>query len=856
MRAGHGPFEAPTHRGDTPLGSPAVDAPVRLRDDRARLVADEALAGAAFGRALADVLDRSLAAAYTAAAAPGDAALVALGSYARRELCPGSDVDVLLVHEGKGPVGALADALWYPLWDAGFVTGHAARTLKDAVAVADSDLAALTSMLGLRVVAGSAGLAGELERRIRTLAVKRRRRVVEALAQAAEHRTRSPGALAELVEPDLKESAGGLRDVQSLDWAGWTLDGPAVGLDALVAAGFVEGDDPGHLAHARELLLHVRVALHRITGRSGDHVPLQEQPAIAAAVGAPDADVLLRDLATAGRSVTWIAGDAWDRLGSAVRGPARRSDPGERVLAPGIVARDGRVALAPAAPADRRAMLRVAVAAAEHGLRLERATVARLAQSATEELVWDDAARADLVRLLLAGHRMVPVVEALDRTGGFAALVPGWARVRSLPQRNAYHRYTIDRHLLEAVARTAELLDDPGFDGEVARGLPRRHLLVLAALFHDIGKGLPGDHSHTGADIASDAMQTLGFPAAEVELVDLLVEHHLLLADTATRRDLSEEATVVRVARLVGDVEALSLLYLLTVGDSIATGASAWSESKAALVRELYVKARHLLERGQVLDQLAVERRRSLRQLLGAPEADRLLDAFPASYPLAFDAPTMAHHDELLAPRRTAVDWAPAPSPGRWVATVVAPDRRGMLAAVTAALALHGLDVHEAAVFTRVDGMALEAYVVADPFGRLAQESGRDAVTRDVVAAVEGALDRRELHRRIRERAARYAGVQRRLALPRAAEVVFAAGASDFASVVEVHADDEVGLLARITRTLDERQLDVRWAKVATIGDRVVDAFSVRTALGESLDAGEQEALRAALLAELGEGAG
>ncbi len=843
---------------DSGPGGPGRAGPLEpdaLRRGRLALVADGALGGRAFGQAMAALVDRALAERFAEACGSagfrGRVALVALGSYSRAELCPGSDLDVLLVHDGGRGVAALADALWYPLWDAGFVTGHAARTVKEAVTVADEDLKALTSMLGVRLVSGDADLANEMAVKVRALAVKRRARVIGELAEAHDLRQRVPGPIAELLEPNLKDGAGGLRDMQALAWAGSTLDGSEVGLAALVRDGYIDGADPERLDRASELLLQVRVAHHRVTGRKGDEILLQDQDAVAAAAGAPDADVLVRDLAAAARGVAWIADDAWERLRSAVRGPGYLGTPGERRLAHGIVLRDGRAALSLTESGPRPdglAALRLAAEAAEHGVPLERASVLRLAGLRHGPADWNDEARDALVRLLLAGERAVPVIEAIDRVGAFAAIMPGWGRVRSLPQRNAYHRYTVDRHLLEAVARCAALFHDEGFDGRVAGELTRPHLLVLGALFHDIGKGLPGDHSHVGADIAGEAMASLGFPADEGELVEVLVEHHLLMPDTATRRDLSEEATVVRVARLAGDVETLSLLYLLTVGDSIATGSSAWGSVKAALVRELYVKARHLLEQGAVVDRLAVERRVGLRALLGADDADRYLDALPASYPLAFDAEAMARHRRLLDARETAVDWAPGAADGYLDVTVVAPDRPGILAAVTGVLALHGLDVHDAAAYTRVDGMALEAYRIADPFGRVGDAAGREVVDRDVVAGLSGGLD---LDERVKSRAATYAARRRRGSAPQAAEVVFDPGASDFATVVEVHADDEIGLLYRICRTLFTLGLNVRLAKVATIGERVVDTFYLLTDLGEPLDAEESERLKAALLAVL-----
>ena len=241
----------------------------------------------------------------------------------------------------------------------------------------------------------------------------------------------------------------------------------------------------------------------------------------------------------------------------------------------------------------------------------------------------------------------------------------------------------------------------------------------------------------------------MGFDAEAPTIVAWLVRHHLLLADTATRRDLGDERTITRFAAARGDRETPDLLYLLTIGDSLRHRPAAWNTSKAALVRELFVKTRHLLEQGEILDGVAIRRRVALRDVLGAEDADRYLDAFPAAYPLAFDEATMAWHHTLFAPGAVRVE-VTAEADGRSVVTVAASDRPGMFAGVTAALALHGLDVLDASAFTRLDGAALESFRVADPFRRLADDAGRSAVTSEVRRALDGTHACADLDGRVR----------------------------------------------------------------------------------------------------------
>ncbi|HEX3453764.1 MAG TPA: ACT domain-containing protein [Gaiellaceae bacterium] len=788
-----------------------------LRAARAELVADRSLRGPAFGRALSDVLDAALVGSTAGIDGPDLWALLALGSYGRRELCPGSDVDVLLLHTGGRRARSLTDdasRLWYPLWDAGFILGHAVRTVKEAISLADDEIDALTSVLDMRLLAGDAELAAELVTKAHQLAPRRRSRMVARLAAAADARFSAPGPIAEMLAPDLKNGAGGLRDVQAAGWVGWALagsepsgasgapiaaadgDGWRGGTELLVVQGYLRADDVAQMATHRELLLDARVALHRVTNGRVDQLPLQEQDAVAEMLGVDDADALLHELGAAARSVAWITSDLWGRLLSTERGPRGRGT-GERLVGDHVVLRDGRTAFVQRAVVDTEAVLALAARTAELDVPIDRDSLDLIAQLRTVE--WTLPARDDFIALLGAGRGTVAVFETLDHVGLLVRLLPEWRGVRARPQRNAYHRYTVDRHSLEAVVECATLLDPAsptgsGFDGEVARRAPR-DVLLLSALLHDVGKGSPGDHSVVGVDIARSLMSRIGLDDAAIERVTWLVRHHLLLVDTATRRDLSDEQTITRFGREVADVSTLDALYVLTIGDSVATGSSAWSRSKAMLVRELYLKAAAWIVDG------AAETADDTRELLERTA-------------------------EVRAARVTAVEWFDTAADLLEV-VVVAPDATGMLARVAGALSLHGFDIADAAVVTDDDGMAVECFHGVDRFGRLA-ETGRDEVTEMLIAALDGdaAFDVA-----LRERARRYRRPTQG-ADARDVRVVVDLDASQRATVVEVHAPDEVGLLARIAEVFASLRLDVTRAFVSTVGERVVDVFYLRDITG------------------------
>ena len=744
-----------------------------LADRRAALEADHELVGRDLCRAYSDLVDGWLAELLAAAEAEvgaGRVALAAVGGYGRAELSFQSDIDVLLVHGGRSDIGTLADRVWYPIWDEGLKLGHAVRTVREALALAGDDLDTATALLQVRHLAGDQALTEELATRALEQWRKRSKRWLGELSARVAERHRQAGEVAFLLEPDLKEGRGGLRDVHALGWAE-------------AAHRLLWEGDHSVLDDAYSALLSARVELHRRTGRPGDRLLLEEQDAVAAALGDESADHLMHRLADAARTIAWRSDDAWNRIDASLAGPLGWRARRDRALGPGLVLRDGEVHLtADADLADPTLVLRAAAAAAAGETRLHRASLERLAAAATPlPEPWTTEVRTALVDLLLGGHRAIPVMEALDQMGLWELVLPEWPAVRSKPQRNAYHRFTVDRHLIEAAANAAEL---------VAR-TERPDLLVVGTLLHDIGKGYPGDHTEVGIELVEVIAHRMGFPPPDVAVLQALVRHHLLLPDVATRRDLDDPATLERVADAAGDLLTLGLLAALTEADSLATGPAAWGQWKAELVRDLVARTAHVL---------------------GGGTAEEVREDFPSP-----------EHLDLLRSGRTVVR-----GEGDRL-TVVAPDRPGLFSRVTGVLALHGLGVLDAAV-TSLDGKALEVLRVESSFGPTITW---DKVLVDLEKVLEGRL---ALQARLSERARVYGGRPvGRAPLHEPPRVVVDNQASRDATVVEVHAVDSIGVLYRITRALAELDLNIVSAKVQTLGDRVVDAFYVRDLAGDKL---------------------
>ncbi|WP_439940531.1 [protein-PII] uridylyltransferase [Streptomyces sp. BBFR115] len=805
---------------DTDMRNEAEDSgPSGYAAARLRLLTEETRPGPPRRAALAALTDDWLSGLFAAAAQhlPG-ASLVAVGGYGRGELSPRSDLDLLLLHDGSAPeaVAALADRLWYPVWDLGLALDHSVRTPAEARRTAADDLKAQLGLLDARHLAGDRGLTTALRTEIladwRNQAPKRLPELRDLCAERAERQ----GELQYLLEPDLKEARGGLRDATALRAvaASWLADAPREGL-----------------ADARRRLLDVRDALHLTTGRATDRLALQEQDQIAAHLGLLDADTLLRQVYEAARVISYAGDVTWREVGRVLKSRAVRpklrallgggkTHLAERTpLAEGVVEQDGEVVLARTARPERDPVLplRAAAAAAQAGLPLSLHAVRRLAAAAGPlPTPWPAEAREQLVTLLGSGRPTVQVWEALEAEGVISRLLPDWERVRCRPQRNAVHVWTVDRHLIETAVRAA------GF----TRRVHRPDLLLAAALLHDIGKGWPGDHSVAGETIARDVAGRIGFDRADAAVLATLVRHHLLLVETATRRDLDDPATVRAVAEAVGTQGTLELLHALTEADALATGPAAWSSWRASLVADLVRRVGALLA--------GEEPEASEPAAAPTAEQERLaVEAFRTGGPVL-----------TLRPQADPLDEDPArePEPLGVELLLAVPDQPGVLPAVAGVLAVHRLTVRTAELRTLdlPDGFGdatvlLLNWRVAAEYGSLPQATRLRA---DLVRALDGSLG---IAGRLAERDAAYP--RRRGVVPPPPRVTVAPAASRHATVIEVRAQDAPGLLFRLGQAMEDAKVRVRSAHVSTLGANAVDAFYVTALDGAPLPDDEAASL-------------
>jgi [protein-PII] uridylyltransferase len=723
-------------------------------------------------------------------------ALVAVGSLGRRELPPFGDVDLVLVHDGRPEIASVADALWYPVWDTGVRLDHSVRSIADAVGVASTDVKAGLGLLDARLVAGDAELAARL--RTSTLASWRQSasKLLPQLRDLRRERARQVGEVAFLLEPDLKEAYGGLREGQVLR--------------AVAAAQL--GDEPAaEVEAAYAFLLDVRDELRRRTGRPSDVLVRQEQRPVADALGLPDEDALLREVSLAGRRLAFVADETWRRVESAlVRRPRGRYRRVRREpLAEGVVRQGDEVVLAQGArpAADPGLLLRAAAAAARADLLLSPYTLKVLAvHSPPVPEPWPAELRWSFLRLLASGRSAVPVLEQLDQEGLLSRLLPEWDRVRSLPQRHPWHRFTVDRHLVEAAAAASEL----------TRDVDRPDLLLVAALLHDIGKGWPGDHSVVGEPIATEIGARMGFSPPDVATLGALVRHHLLLPTTATRRDIDDPATIDRVAATIDhDPALLQLLHALAQADGAATSASAWSPWKAHLVAALVAR---------------------VQAKLGTPVTADTQPLLNPGEPQVSASPLPGAEGAVTVGTEDVAD-------GQQV-TIGAPDRSGLFSTCAGVLALNQLDVRAARI--EVDnGYATAVFAVRPRFGRVPVP---EILADGVRAALEGTLP---LAERLRQREADYRQNGLRSAPPRISwhngEV-----SGDATGIVEVRAGDRAGLLYRLTAAIAGEGLDVTSARIETLGADAVDSFYVCNPSGTPVDAEQRHRVDEALVAAIG----
>ena len=717
---------------------------------------------------LADLFHGALS---TSGATNRQIALVAVGGYGRAELSPGSDLDILFIHSGlsEKQLREFVKAMLNPLWSEGKQIDYSVRTKAETRSVARNDVKVALGLLDIRYISGNHDLYESVAHDARKQWSKRIRKYLPMLRAGIDERTDLFGELAFLLEPDLKEARGGLRDINVIR--------------AIAKSEFVPVE-LGRLAESEALLTNVRDVLHTVTGRSRDQLLLTEQDAVASMLEIADADVLMFEVSKAARAVDYVMQITWDRI--EVRLDRIRFRRSRRVpIARGLERYRGEIGVIADydIQSDPGLGLRAAAIAAQRGVRISLESAMRISQNYSElPNPWPRATREDLVAFIGAGAAMVNVFEALDQERLIERWIPEWSHVRFLPQRNVLHHHTVDRHMLQTAIHAASL----------TREVRRPDLLLVGSLFHDIGKGYPGeDHSDYGAALIYPLAFRMGFSESDAEILFKMVTHHLLLPTIATRRDIDDPQTIEYVRSLTENVEVLELLHALSIADGEATGRTAWSDWKAGLVEKL------------------VERTRAAMQGVTPPPQPELT---PEQY-------------EKVASRELSVEMMDRGE--NLEIEIVSPDKPGLLSAISAVFTVTRMDVRSAKTRT-VDGIAVMNWIVnVDVNVPIPSQA-------ELFHWIERALDSTEdLKIRIGERIRSY---RRRpgILVPPPVVTAITQIVTD-ATIIEVRIHDRPALLYTVSSALSNFGIDIRGAIVSTLGAEAFDTLYLTDLNGQPL---------------------
>ena len=704
-------------------------------------------------------------------------ALAAVGGYGRGELSPGSDLDILILHNGRvSPevLKAVVNEVLYPLWDKTSVD-HSVRTRSETRDSASSDIRVATGLLDIRLIAGNADLVAAVQADSLEYWRKDAKRNLPELEKSLSERHERAGELAYLLEPDLKEARGGLRDIQALR---------AISISGAVPVPLEK------ISWAEATLNNVREALHTASGRGKDRLLFQEQDKVAAILKYKDADSMMSDVARAARSVDYLLDYTWhalehkgkDGLGRIIRRP-RVVNVAKNVSA---INREIIIDQFTSLDTDPVVGLRAAATAAQLGLPLSLDTCTSLSLALNDGQgampnPWPREARELLVSLIGAGEAMVNIFETLDQEEIIFHWIPEWRSVRSLPQRNALHRHTVDRHMVETAVHA----------GKLTRKVHRPDLLLFAALFHDIGKGTLEDHSERGERLIEPIARRIGFEEKDIETLRILVKHHLLLSSTATRRDLDDPATIQSVLALIPDANTLELLHALSIADGEATGSAGWSDWKATLVSELVNRTR--------------------KAMAGIEVAQQPL--------LTEDQVELARKGELKIHLES--------HPSGYAVQVISPDKPGLLSIVAGVFNISRLDVKSARTKTLDSSAVMYWIVTPQPHAPEITETGLTQLIADALN------DSVEVEEKLFARAKAYASIPT-IPVPDPEVEIFTDAATD-ATVIEVRSHDRPGLLFRIGAAITESRIDIRSAIVTTLGAEAIDTLYVTELTGGPL---------------------
>ena len=787
-------------------------------------------------------------------------AIIALGGYGRNDQCVHSDVDLLILFEKRVPEAAegLIQEIVYPLWDIGLDVGHATRSMKECLSLAGKDYEILTPLLDARFVCGVSRLFTALTQQLRQKVVLRySRRIIDWLVETNQARHERFGDSAYLLEPNLKEGQGGLRDFHTILWIA-RIKSAITQIRDLEYLGYLSHEEYHQMANALEFIGQVRNRLHLLQGRKYDQLHFENQLRLAKALGYRKAngqqpvERFLGDLHgqmefIKQQHLMFLFEQGYEKRSRRIKRRSKTAKiDGIKVNKDALHFESTR--LVSASPLlllqvfEESARLRLPLGA--ETLRIVR----EFGHLCDEELRSSPAAVRSFEKILLAPAPTFNVLNAMLHSGLLERFIPEFHAVVNCIQYDEYHIYPVDRHLLRTVKTLKKFADadDAKADEltcQVYSELKNRKLLLWGALLHDIGKGQPGgNHSAKGEALVPAILAEKGYRPSEIDTVAFLVREHLLLAKTAARRDINDEETALYCARRINDVERLKMLYLLTVADSMATGPKAWSSWTATLLKDLFLKVLNVLEKGELATQEAVadvaRKRESLLQKTPKEQQKDLEAMFEVLSPrYLLNVPPEVIQEHLTLYRRLGDQhfvWEiePSLSSDTRIVTLCAKDHPGLFSRIAGVFTLNSINILDAQVFTWRNKIALDIFKVQPPPDPIFESDKWDRTHQHLVQTLEGKLD---LPGRLKSRMKGFRP-SRPAAMDRPQRIVVDNHTSSFFTIVEVFTEDFPGLLFRITDALFRCRLDVWVAKIATNVDQVVDVFYVRDLDGQKVD--------------------
>ena len=800
----------------------------------------------------------------------GHIALIALGGYGRRELYPFSDIDLLLLHDWRSGkiMQEVSESILYPLWDAGFEVGHSVRGIKDAIRFAGEDFFFQVALLDARLLTGSKQLFDKLLARYQKKVLDgNRHKFVQTMEKFRSQRRKNYGSHAYLLEPHIKEGKGGMRDIQAMLWVARAVFGLS-GLAAMTDAGLLTAEDRKKFSGSWDMLARIRNRLHYISRRKNDRLIFEYQEEMAASFGYRDTkgqlavEQFMRQVYGHLQNIAVITDLFFEHVHEVLG--VKKNKGKERVLEKAIIARGGSLHLADPDELDKRPhlMMRVFLQAGRTGLPLHH----RLRQQISSHLhLVDDRFRTSrraakaFIDLLVQSKEVMTVLETMLETGLLTSYIPEFAEIESLAQHDLYHIYTVDRHQLQTVAELHTLRDQ---EKELFASLETPHILYLAALLHDIGKGHHTDHSKLGAEMIGEVGKRLGLSKEDIATLAFLVRYHLYLPENALRRDLEDHDFIRHTAELIGSNDRLTMLYLLSIADSKATGPSAWSDWKATLMAELFLKTKSCIDSACLSGAAAEDEEQGaswLRQRVADLVADdgqlgHQLQELPDDYLTSFTPESVARHLQLHRKHagrlQQRVLLFPEARQGYWSLLMLSKDRPGLLAKLCGVLALHNFSVLAAQIFTWPDGTVVDVLDVQPVAATEFDEQNWQGLEDDLNRAINYRLD---VGLKLHTKQQGFGLKPRRQVQQLELKVVLDNESSRRFTVIEVYGADAPGALYQLTQTLSDFGLDIHRARIATEVEQLIDIFYVLKRDGSKLtDSEQQETVRKTLLKIIG----